>query len=96
MPSTSPRTSGVLPTYAQPPTNSRQRLDCLARRSTVRPLISLMPKNTVNAVARKVSALKYSARCVGLTALWPVDWCTELTTVVSPARIAPASTGVTP
>ena len=32
-----------------------------------RPLISLMPKNTVSAVARKVSALKYSATALGCT-----------------------------
>jgi hypothetical protein len=31
-----------------------------------------------------------------LTGLCPVEWCTEFTIVVNPARIAPASTGVAP
>src|SRR5215467_9210440 len=49
--------------------NSRSTFGRLAGRSTARPLISLMPNATVRAVARNVSALKYSAMCVPWTGL---------------------------
>jgi len=56
----------------------------------------LIPKYTTSAVARKVSALKYSARCVALIGLRPVERYSVLTIVLAPASNRPATTGVTP
>jgi hypothetical protein len=96
MPRTRPRTSGVLLTNDQPWVNSRSMPGLCSTAAVRRPLISRMPKNTVIAVARNVSALNHSATLLGLAqagSSWPN---TATTSHCRPMSTSAAATGVTP
>ena len=62
MPTTSPRTSGVVETNWAPSRSIASRPGAASRRSALRPEISGMRKATVNAVSSAASPLTTSAR----------------------------------
>ena len=70
IPSTRPRTSGVVPRKTQPSRMARQTLTLRTASAAAPSRFGISSRAIVAAETRKVAALKYSASSTGLVARW--------------------------